>query len=1177
MSSTDRQNRLLVAEDWKRVYQSFENADFQSYDFDNLRRTMISYLRQNYPEDFNDYIESSEYLALIDLIAFLGQNLSFRIDLNARENFLELAERRESVLRLARLLSYNPKRNQAANGLLKVESISTTEGVKDSNNINLAGQTVIWNDPSNNNWFEQFVKIINAAMPAKKSFGSPEKSTTIAGVPTELYRVNGSNTNVPVFAFDKFIQGVNTRFEIVSSNLTDLAIVEEPPLPGNNFAFMFRNDGQGPSSSNTGFFVHFRQGSLDQGQFSLLTPSTNQTVNIDTQNINNSDVWLYKLNSNNQPQTLWTKVDSVEGNNVIYNSLQKQIRSIYSVLTRVNDRISLIFADGTFGDLPKGNFRVYYRTSANRSMTITPGSMIGISFELPYISATGASHTLTFNCELKYTVSNSSRSETNQSIKQNAPATYYTQNRMVTGEDYNIAPLTVSQEIIKTKSINRTTSGISRYFDLIDSTGKYSKTNLYGSDGVLYRDIFTKKTAFSFNTQSDIEGAIYNTIEPILKQRNVLNYYLNKFPRVLVSDLQASWIQSTSDTNRSTGTLVDTDGDSYTVGSFTATNLKYIEAGALMKFVSPGYNVNSPDTSTDHFNSKGEVVIGPVTNVGDSYYKWVKVIRVTGNGTQVQDTGLGPIIVNDIIPTGAKLTEIRQKFATSILNDVKTQIIDQAFAYKRFGLRYDDKVRQWKLITNSNINTTDEFSVGKAGNNSNQNLDASWILLFETNGETYTVTYRGLRYIFESDKELKFYFDSSDKVYDSKSGTIVKDKISVLGINRRPGDKLYPFTNDYDWEIIAEYRDADGYIDSKKIEVGFYDQDDDGVVDNPQLFLDIVDPDNLPTISDKYIFLKKYITSSNTEDFKYIDNAYVGQTRPVEVVRTETDIVSSKFLDGQVFYIEDVDAFKVNVLADATYTLTSDYKAYIGRDKLKFQYIHNSDENNRIDPSASNIIDTYLLTKTYDTRIRQWIDDAISSRPLPPSSDELYRSFGLELNKIKTVSDEIIYHPAKYRILFGSKANLELQATFKIVKNKDLVTNDNDIKSRVAGLIKSFFAIENWDFGDTFYFTELVAYVMKNMAPDITSFIIVPKQQNQTFGSLYQIQAESDELFIADVTVDDCEIIDEITADKIKAAGSIITTSTEASSTAVKSSAYNIISASGGYTFTTNSNSGSFS
>ena len=43
MSSTDRQNRLLVAEDWKRIYQTYRNADFKSYDFENLRRTMINY------------------------------------------------------------------------------------------------------------------------------------------------------------------------------------------------------------------------------------------------------------------------------------------------------------------------------------------------------------------------------------------------------------------------------------------------------------------------------------------------------------------------------------------------------------------------------------------------------------------------------------------------------------------------------------------------------------------------------------------------------------------------------------------------------------------------------------------------------------------------------------------------------------------------------------------------------------------------------------------------------------------------------------------------------------------------------------------------------------------------------------------------------------------------------
>ena len=163
--------QLLVAEDWKKVYQSFRNADFKSYDFETLRRTMISYLQEKYPEEFNDYVDSSEYIALIDVIAYLGQNLSFRIDLNARENFLETAQRRDSVLRLAQLISYNPARNVPASGLLKVTAVSTTDSVYDSNGSNLANTTIGWNDPTNPNWYQQFINIMNSAM--FSNFGNP--------------------------------------------------------------------------------------------------------------------------------------------------------------------------------------------------------------------------------------------------------------------------------------------------------------------------------------------------------------------------------------------------------------------------------------------------------------------------------------------------------------------------------------------------------------------------------------------------------------------------------------------------------------------------------------------------------------------------------------------------------------------------------------------------------------------------------------------------------------------------------------------------------------------------------------------------------------------------------------------------------------------------------------------
>ena len=79
----------------------------------------VDYLRLYYPETFNDYIESSEFIALLDVIAFMGQSLAFRADLNARENYIDTAERRDSVNRLANLVSYTAKRNTAAQGLVK--------------------------------------------------------------------------------------------------------------------------------------------------------------------------------------------------------------------------------------------------------------------------------------------------------------------------------------------------------------------------------------------------------------------------------------------------------------------------------------------------------------------------------------------------------------------------------------------------------------------------------------------------------------------------------------------------------------------------------------------------------------------------------------------------------------------------------------------------------------------------------------------------------------------------------------------------------------------------------------------------------------------------------------------------------------------------------------------------
>ena len=1139
MSSSDRQSRLLVAEDWKRIYQSYRNADFQSYDFDNLRRTMINYLRQNYPEDFNDYIESSEYLALIDMIAFLGQNLSFRIDLNARENFLETAERRESVLRLARMLSYNPRRNQAANGLLKIATVKTTENITDSSNAKLSGRVIKWNDQANSNYFEQFIKVLNAALPVQNSIGNPLKSEIIDSVQTQKYRINATNTNSAIFPFSKNIEGVSTRFEVVSTDIQGDSIVEEPPLPGTSPAFLFRDDGQGAGSINTGFFMHFRQGKLDSGPFSVTNSIPNQIIAVDSENINNDDVWLYNVDSNGFETTAWTKLSNVEGNNIIYNSLFEGIRNIFSVVTRIGDRINLVFSDGTFGNLPSGNFKVYYRTSANANIVITPSAMGNVNIEIPYQGRLGTLETLTLGLRLNYTVSNGTTTESNESIKQNAPATYYTQNRLITGEDYNIGPLAISQDIIKTKSTNRISSGISRYFDLKDASGKYSNTSLFANDGVIYKEFFETKTDFKFATQSDIEGVIYNTINGIINSINLKNFYYSSYPNIVTNDLDVVWKNYEQSLNRNTGLFVSaTDSTSiFKVGSSATNNLRFIESGSMLKFTAPLDSLGVqqyylPDgTLTTNSNEKGA-----------SIYRWTRVSIVNAEGDAVSVSNIGDITLTDVINEGSLLVQVVPKISNALTDDLKVQIIDQAFAYKDFALRYDIESRSWVLVLDENINTLNNFSLGKSGDITGENLDSSWLLWFKTDGEKYTITNRNQRYVFESENEIRFYFDSSDKIYDPAVGKIIRDKIDVLSINRIPGSTS-SYSRDFTWGISDAYRDQEGYTDTRKIQVQFFDLDDDGTFDDITLFDQIVDPNNSDiNIEEKLIFQKKYTTSDGVEDFKYFPNDIVNSVQEIKIVLNESEIGSySLHSEGQVFYLQEEAVFKTLNKSLGNTTLNSNYKAFTGRSGLKFHYMHVADSNYRIDPSASNIIDTYLLTKNYDTEIRKYVSNPQLPKPMPPSSDQLFREYSSSINAIKSISDEIVYHPVKYKILFGSQAEQDLQVKFKIVRNKDLVINENELKSSVIEAINRFFAIENWDFGETFYFQELSAFIMNSLTPKLLSIIIVPRQGTQSFGSLFEIKSELNEIFISSATVTDIEIIDEITATELQASGKVIT------------------------------------
>jgi hypothetical protein len=1128
MAKTARQTAIFGVEDWKRLYQTFREADFQSYDFETLRKSFIDYLRLYYPETFNDYIESSEFIALLDVMAFMGQALAFRNDLNARENFIDTAERRDSVVRLANLISYTPKRNSPAQGYLKVFSISTTENITDFNGINLANVLVDWNDPTNPNWLEQFTLIVNSALVSNQRFGRPSNSQTILGVRTDEYGINLVPGFLPVIPYNTTVDGVNMPFEAVSSTSIGRDYVYEPaPRPSGLFNILYRNDQLGFGSANTGFFLLFKQGVLQNQDFNLAEALPNRTVNINIEGCNQEDHWLYQLDDVGTVSSEWVFSENIYS--AAIEQLEPNQRKLYSITSRANDQITLTFSDGVFAEIPVGLFRTYVRASNGLQYIINPEEMQSVNLQISYVSRTGRLETLTAICGITDPVSNAQARETLTEIKERAPARYYTQNRMVNGEDYNNFPFTEFNSVIKSKAIVRSAIGASRYLDLTDVTGKYSSTNIYASDGALWQDDTVESFTFEWLDRSDIVNTITNRVEPLLASRSIKQFYYANFIRPSLSVLNLAWNQSTSRVNETTGYFYSGSSDQpIPIGPYTSNNAQYITPGSLVKFVAP---------AGQYFDANNRLQTGSPMRADEKLSVWAAIQEVfvegTAQGLGNLPDGSGPVIINNFVPTGADAQEVIPKLITDLPAAFEQSMIQQIELYRDFGIGYNNRSGQWYIITSANLDRDAEFSLNFAGNTDGAGLDASWLVQFTTDGSIYTVVSRALNYVFGSVLETRFFFDGNQRVYDSRTGSVIRDFINVLKVNSRP-DSNEPLSSDIVMDIVAQPTQSDGFVNDYEVTVSYRDSDNDGVADDPDFFDSIVAPD----VGRPLVFFERFTDFDDLERFLPLAPGTVNATL---ATKNDIELVKSEYIDGQIFYafservFYELEVTLVNGIFERVLIQRDGYRARTGRGALAFQYRHNSPLTNVIDPGVTNIIDTYVVVEEYYNAYLNYVRDVTGSvpEPQPPTINELNLAYR-RLNDYKMISDNLVLNSVVFKPLFGAKAALNLQATIKVVRAERSTASESEIKSQVIAAVNRYFTIDKWDFGDSFFFSELAAYLHQQLGSIVSSVVLVPVNPLKTFGDLYEIRCAPNEIFVSAATVANVEVIDALTQTNIR-------------------------------------------
>lgn len=1044
-------SRLISrAEAWEKAYEAFSQINFTAFDYKTIKDSMQQYIRLYFPESFNDFIESSEFVAIMELFAYIGEQLIYRVDVGSHENFMSVAQRKQSVLRLAKLISYRVTRNIAARGLLKITSVATTEAVYDLRGNSIQGTKVLWNDLQNSAWKEQFTIILNAACSSKIGSVVPTERVQIDNVLFELYAFNNVYNTRGVLPYAVAAGGVTYPMEVVPVKLDQYGPSERRPEKNSALTFLYGSDGFGSDSPTTGFFLFTKQGRLANQQYTFDGKTPNQYIDLDPININDSDVWINNVDpvtgailSNGDRSVSrsgeWNEVDTTSAQNVVFSYSNGKNR--FETETLENDRVRVIFGDGEFANIPSGVFDIWYRTSANANTVIPQNAIADELFVMDYIDAQGQRQTLTFTASLISNVQNAAVTEDIEHIRRVAPATYYSQNRMVSGQDYNLFPLK-DPSILKLRAINRTFAGESKFSAWYDASATYENVKHVGTDlAIILAEGSKTTTALDTTTPAKI---LANNIMPAIASNEMCVFMNSHHFSNNVSNIRRA--------------ITSEEGMNITV--------------ALTAMSVPGTIWITYNPIKDAFVAVTDRPAIDLIQVDRGVNGWsvknkTASIVVESPTTNFWSVNNGAVISSDSLTASSDTITVlkanQTKFPGKLLS-APMQMVATSLVLDETGLQNVNKLEV--AAYNSASTFTQGIDV------LNQLIDPVWSIRPGSITDVMDMEINAIPPVVASKMRVNY-----DQIVLPFSYVKGMNEFTIIGLTPPMLDA------------------SGGYVGGDWCE----------------------DPAPAPGELTKIIHI------------------YADVTYPVQVVKNSRIYQYRTNISSPFIHIDDTDEVR-QVQAGEELKGVPDsarlYRRLRGVKDINFVWTHTAPSHNLIDPSFTNIHDVFVVQRGYYTNYLNWLNN-ITTEPALPSPLQLRNDYKqLVMNSM--LSDTVIFHPGKLRLIIGSKAIPELQASILVVKNPSSVLTDSQIKLRVQTITKDFFDIMYWEFGETFYFTELAAVIHNEMASDINSVVLIPNNPNHFFGDMFQVNIQEDEIVQADIDIDDIEIVSSLNATKLR-------------------------------------------
>ncbi len=171
------------------------SVNYTSKDFQSIREDLIRLAERFYPDSFLDFSENSLGAMMIDSVAYVGDQLSFYVDYNVNESFLDTAVQPSNIARQAAILGYREPSQQSTYGVVAVYILvpATTSGMgPDKNYLPILKRGTRFSADSG----QQFVLYENV------DFSDPSNLIVVGNV-----NDSGTPTQYAVRAFGKVVSG----------------------------------------------------------------------------------------------------------------------------------------------------------------------------------------------------------------------------------------------------------------------------------------------------------------------------------------------------------------------------------------------------------------------------------------------------------------------------------------------------------------------------------------------------------------------------------------------------------------------------------------------------------------------------------------------------------------------------------------------------------------------------------------------------------------------------------------------------------------------------------------------------------------------------------------------------------------------------------------------------------